>query len=150
MSLIAENKRALFNFDAVARYEAGIILKGWEVKAIKDKRASLKESFVIVKKGRVYLVGSHVARWPGANVKSEDEYREKELLLGKREIKELEQGVKIKGQTIIPLNYHSTKSMIKVEIALAKGQKLFDKRAKLKEKDQKMDIQRDLKHFGFK
>jgi SsrA-binding protein len=150
MSLLAENKKALFDYDTVSRYEAGVVLNGWEVKSVKARRLSLKESFVIIKKNRAWLVGAHVARWPGANIISDQEYRDKELLLSKRELVELSSGVKIKGQTIIPLNVHLSKNLIKVEIALAKGKKLYDKRTKLKELDQKREIQRDLKHFGYK
>jgi SsrA-binding protein len=150
MSLLAENKKALFDYDTVSRYEAGMILEGWEVKSIRGKRLSLKESFVIIRKERAWLVGAHIARWPGANVVSAQEYRDKELLLSKRELVELSAGVKIKGQTIIPLNVHFSKNLIKLEIALAKGKKLYDKRSKLKELYQKREIQRDLKHFGYK
>jgi SsrA-binding protein len=150
MGLLAENKGALFSYETVTRYEAGIVLNGWEVKSVKGKRLSLKESFVIIKNDRAWLIGAHIARWPGANIVSEQEYRDKELLLNKRELVELSKGVKIKGQTIIPLNIHLSKNLIKLEIALAKGKKLYDKRVKLKEADQKRDIQRDLKHFGLK
>ena len=150
MSLLAENKKALFDYDTISRYEAGIILKGWEVKSVKGKRLSLKESFVIVKNNRAWLVGAHIARWSGANIVSDQEYRDKELLLSKRQLIELKAGVKIKGQTIIPLNIHLSKNLVKLEIALAKGKKLYDKRSKLKELDQKREIQRDLKHFGYK
>jgi SsrA-binding protein len=150
MGLIAENKKALFNYDIVTRIEAGIILKGWEVKSIKDKRMSLKESYIIIRNGKALLIGSHVARWTGANIKSDLEYRERELLLNKKEIKELLAGVKIKGQTIVPLNVHLHRNIIKIEIVLAKGKKMFDKRAVLKERDQKREIQRDLKKMGYK
>jgi SsrA-binding protein len=150
MSLLAENKKALFDYETVSRYEAGVVLKGWEVKSVKGKRLSLKESFVIVKNNRAWLVGAHIARWPGANIVSDQEYRDKELLLNQKELAELKAGVKIKGQTIIPLNIHLSKNLVKLEIALAKGKKLYDKRSKLKEIDQKREIQRDLKHFGFK
>jgi SsrA-binding protein len=150
MSSLAENKKALFDYETISRYEAGLVLQGWEVKSVKGKRLSLKESFVVIKKNRAWLVGAHVARWPGANVVSTQEYRDKELLLSKRELVELSSGVKIKGQTIIPLNIHLSKNLVKLEIALAKGKKLYDKRSKLKELDQKREIQRDLKHFGYK
>lgn len=150
MSLLAENKKALFDYDTVSRFEAGLILRGWEVKSVRARRLSLKESFIIIKNGRAWLVGAHIARWPGANIVSDQEYRDKELLLSKRELVELKEGFKIKGQTIIPLNVHLSKNLIKLEIALAKGKKLYDKRAKLKELDQKREVQRDLKHFGFK
>ena len=150
MNHLAENKKALFNYDLITRIEAGIILQGWEVKSIKDRRASLKESFIIVKNNQAWLVGAHVARWTGANINSDLEYRERALLLNKKEVRELQTQVKIKGQTIVPLNIHLHRNIIKIEIALAKGRKMFDKRSAIKERDQKREIQRDLKTMGYK
>lgn len=150
MNFLAENKRALFNYEVISMTEAGIVLRGWEVKSIKDRRASLKESFVIIKNNRAWLIGAHVARWTGANINSDMEYRDKELLLNKKEIRELQAGVKIKGQTIVPINIHLHRNIIKLEIALAKGKKVFDKRSVIKERDQKREIQRDLKKMGYK
>jgi len=149
MNFLAENKSALFNYSLVERIEAGVILKGWEVKSIKTKRVSLKESYIIIKNSRVWLIGSHVARWPGANINSDLEYRDRELLINKREIKELLEGVKIKGQTIVPLNIHLFKNRIKLDIALAKGKKLYDKRSVIKERDQIREIARDMKKMGY-
>ena len=150
MNFLVDNKKALFNYDLVLKLEAGIVLQGWEVKSIKDKRASLKESYIIVKNNRAYLIGAHVARWTGANINSDLEYRERELLLNKKELKELSLEVKIKGQTIVPLNIHLHRNIIKLEIALAKGKKMYDKRAVIKERDQKREIERDLKKMGYK
>ena len=150
MNFLVDNKKALFNYDLVLKLEAGIVLQGWEVKSIKDKRASLKESYFIVKNNRAYLIGAHVARWTGANINSDLEYRERELLLNKKELKELSLEVKIKGQTIVPLNIHLHRNIIKLEIALAKGKKMYDKRAVIKERDQKREIERDLKKMGYK
>ena len=150
MNFIVDNNKALFNYDLVLKLEAGIVLQGWEVKSIKDKRASLKESYIIVKNNRAYLIGAHVARWTGANINSDLEYRERELLLNKKELKELSLEVKIKGQTIVPLNIHLHRNIIKLEIALAKGKKMYDKRAVIKERDQKREIERDLKKMGYK
>jgi SsrA-binding protein len=150
MNFLVDNKKALFNYDLVLRLEAGIVLQGWEVKSIKDKRASLKESYVIIRNNRAYLIGAHVARWTGANINSDLEYRDRELLLNKKEVKELAMEVKIKGQTIVPLNIHLHRNIIKLEIALAKGKKMYDKRAVIKERDQKREIERDLKKMGYK
>lgn len=149
MKILETNKKALFNFELVEAYEAGLILDGWEVKSIKAGHVSLKESYVVIKNGKAHLVGAHVTKWQGAQIPIGGETRDRELLLKKSEIAKLMGGVKIKGFTITPLNLHLNRGKIKVEIALARGKKLFDKRAKLKEEDQKREINRDLKKMGF-
>ncbi len=148
MKILATNKKALFNYELVEKFEAGVILNGWEVKSIRAGNISLKESYVIIKDRKAYLQGAHVGKWQGAEIPIGDETRERELLLHEKELIKLLAAMKIKGQTITPLNIHLAKSRIKVEIALARGKKLFDKRSVLKEKDQKREISRDLKHMG--
>lgn len=148
MKLLAQNKKALFNYELLETFEAGLILQGWEVKSIKTGRMSLKESYVVIKDNRAYLIGANVPKWPGAFVPKDDETREKELLLNKKEIAKLLSGVKIKGQTVTPIDAHLFHGRVKLKIALVKGKKLYDKRAKLKEKDQKREIERDLKTMG--
>lgn len=148
MKLLAQNKKALFNYDIIETFEAGIILDGWEVKSIKDGRMSLKESYIIVKDGKVFLIGAHIPKWQNAYIVKNAEYRDKELLLNKSEINKLLGGIKIKGQTVTPLDAHLSRNRIKINIALVKGKKLYDKRAKLKELDQKREIERDLKHMN--
>ncbi len=149
MKIIETNKKALFNFEVVDKYEAGLILTGWEVKSIKAGHLSLKESYVVIKDGKARLIGAHVNKWPGSQSPIGSETRERELLLNKSELVKLLSGVKLKGFTIIPLNVHLNRGRVKLEIALARGKKLYDKRAKLKEADQKLEIKRDLKTMGF-
>jgi SsrA-binding protein len=149
MTKLATNKYALFNYDLLEQMEAGIVLRGWEVKSIKAGWASLKESYITVKTGKVILVGCHVPRWPGAQIVSEQEDEDRELLLHKSEVNKLLGSIKIQGNTIIPLNFHLSRGKVKIDIALAKGKKKYDKRAKLKELDQKRAIERDLKHMGY-
>jgi len=148
MKILAQNKKALFNYDLVTKYTAGLILLGWEVKSIKSSRVSLKESYVIPRNGRLFLIGAHVNKWPGAVIASNGEYRDRELLLKKNEIARLGVGVKVKGHTITPLDLHQERGKIKLTIALAKGKKLYDKRAKLKEEDQARELERDLKKMS--
>ena len=148
MKILAQNKKALFNYDLVSKYTAGLILLGWEVKSIKSSRVSLKESYVILRNGRLFLIGAHVNKWPGAAIASGGEYRDRELLLKKSEIARLSAGVKVKGHTITPLDLHQERGKIKLTIALAKGKKLYDKRAKLKEEDQARELERDLKKMS--
>lgn len=148
MKIIETNKKALFNYDLVSQYEAGLLLTGWEVKSIRKGHLSLKESYVVIRQGRAFLIGAHVNKWPGSNVPAGSETRERELLLNAKELVQLQSGIKIKGQTVVPLNVHLQGKRIKLEIALARGKKLYDKRSVLKEKDQKREIERDLKTMG--
>lgn len=148
MKTLAQNKKAFFNYELMEQFEAGAILQGWEVKSIKNGGISLKESYILVRDGKVYLVGAHVSKWPGAYAPKDGETRERELLLHNQEIVKLQNGMKIKGQTITPLDAHLFKGRIKFNIALVRGKKLYDKRTKLKEKDQKREIERDLKNMG--
>jgi SsrA-binding protein len=148
MKIIETNKKALFNFELVEHYEAGMMLLGWEVKSIRAGHVSLKESYVLVKEGRAFLIGAHVSKWPGAQVPAGGETRTRELLLRDPELTKLYQGIKEKGFTITPLNIHLSGRRIKLEIALARGKKLYDKRAKLKAEDSERELSRDLKHLG--
>ena len=148
MKMLATNKKALFNYELVENFEAGVILRGWEVKSIKGGNISLKESYVVVKDGHAWLIGAHVGKWQGAVIPIGGETRERELLMHEKELIKLQAGMKIKGQTITPLNVHLFHGRVKVEIALARGKKMFDKRSKLKELDQKREISRDLKSMG--
>ncbi len=150
MKILANNKKALFNYEVLKKYQAGIVLEGWEVKSIKQGHASLKESYVKIIEGEAYIEGMNVAFWKGAGeLKEGMTDKPRKLLLHQQEINQLTNGVKIKGQTIVPLNIFLDKNRIKLEIALARGKKLYDKRQKLKEKDQIRQIDRDLKHFGY-
>lgn len=150
MKVLATNKKALFNYEVLKKYQAGLVLHGWEVKSIKNGHASLKESYVKVIDGEAMIEGMHVAMWRGAGeIKEFMLDRSRKLLLHQQEINQLLAGVKIKGQTIVPLNLFLDKNKIKLEIALARGKKKYDKREKLKEKDQIRQINRDLKHMGY-
>lgn len=149
MKIIKENKKGLFNYEILNRYEAGIILDGWEVKSIKAGNISLKESYVVEDKGKIYLVNAHVSKWPGAQIEDGMEKRRRELLLNKNEINRIITLLKTQGLTIIPLNVHLSGPRIKLDIALAKGLKKYDKREKIKKRDSEMQIKRDLKKMGF-
>ena len=150
MKILANNKKALFNYEVLKKFQAGLVLKGWEVKSIKTGRVSLKESYVKVMQGVPIIEKMHVSEWPGMHKESDPELdRDIVLLLHQHEINNLISGTKIKGQTIVPLQLYLDRNKIKLEIALAKGKKKYDKRAKLKEKDQIRQIDRDLKHIGY-
>ncbi len=133
---IADNKKAFHEYFIEERYEAGLVLEGWEVKAIRAGRVQLKEAYVVVKKGEVWLLGCHVSPLPTASTHVKpDPVRTRKLLLHAEEIKRLIGKVERAGYTLVPLDLHYAKGRIKVEIGLAKGKKLHDKRAAEKERE---------------
>ena len=133
---IAENKKAFFDYFIEERYEAGLVLEGWEVKAIRANRAQIKEGYVILKQGAFYLIGAHFSALPEASTHvNPDPVRTRKLLLNQAEIDKLVSKVEQRGYTIVPLNLHYSKGIIKLEIGLAKGKKQHDKRDTEKERD---------------
>jgi SsrA-binding protein len=129
---IAQNKKAFHDYFIEDKYEAGIVLEGWEVKAIRDNRANIKEAYVIIQHGEVYLIGCHVTPL-GAG----DAIRTRKLLLHAEEIAKLIGKVERAGYTLVPLDLHFKDGRVKVQIGLAKGKKQYDKRDAEKEKDWK-------------
>ena len=143
---IAENKKAFFDYFIEERYEAGLVLEGWEVKAIRANRAQIKEGYVILKQGAFYLIGAHVSALPEASTHvNPDPVRTRKLLLHEEEIKKLIGRVEQRGYTLVPLNLHFKGGRIKLEIGLAKGKKQHDKREAEKEKDWKREQQQLMK-----
>lgn len=150
MKILGKNKQAYFDYEIIKEFEAGIVLKGWEVKSIKNGSLSLKESHISQYKNEMWVYGMHVTAWTcGGTHEIMDETRPKKLLLHKAEIEYLLGNEKRKGLTIIPLNIFLEKGFIKMKLALVRGKKKYDKRAKIKEEDQKREIQRDLKKMGY-
>ena len=135
MSII-QNKKAFHDYFIEDKYEAGIALEGWEVKAIRDGRANIKEAYVIIQKGEIYLLGCHITPMGSASTHiNPDNIRTRKLLLNNDEIVKLIGKVERSGFTLVPLDMHFKGSYIKCEIGLAKGKKQYDKRATEKEKD---------------
>ncbi|MGQ0442084.1 MAG: SsrA-binding protein SmpB [Methylophilaceae bacterium] len=133
---IAQNKKAFFDYFIEEKYEAGIVLEGWEVKAIRDNRANIKEAYVIIQRGEVYLIGCHVTPLGAASTHiSPDKIRTRKLLLHHEEIAKLIGKVERAGYTLVPLDLHFTKGRVKVQIGLAKGKKQHDKRDTEKARD---------------
>lgn len=150
MKILANNKKAIFNYEVLKKFQAGLVLKGWEVKSIKTGRVSLKESYVKIMNGVPIIEKMHISEWPGMHKDTDPDFdRDRVLLLHQQEINNLISGTKIKGRTIVPLQLYLDKNKIKLEIALARGKKKYDKRVRLKEKDQIRQIDRDLKHLGY-
>lgn len=148
MKVIATNKKALFNYERLESYEAGIVLLGSEVKSIREGRISLKESYAEFKDGEIYLIHCHVSPYKAANIFNHDPLREKKLLLHKREIKRLVGKIKEKGLTLIPTKVLiNDKGKVKVEISLAKGKRAYQKREAIRERDRDREMKAELKKW---
>lgn len=145
-STIAQNKKAWHDYFIESKYEAGLALEGWEVKSLRAGRVQLKESYVIVKDGQVYLFGAHISPLTSASTHVHpDPTRTRKLLLHAEEISRLIGSVERKGYTMVPLSLYWKRGKAKLEIGLAKGKQLHDKRATLKEREQDREAQRALK-----
>ena len=143
---IAQNKKAFHDYFIEQKFEAGIALDGWEVKAIRAGRVQLKEAYVIVHGGELFLVGSHISALPAASTHViPDPTRSRKLLLHGEEINRLIGSVERAGYTLLPLDMHYTRGRVKLEIALAKGKKQHDKRRAEKEREWQREKQRLLK-----
>ncbi|HCY61625.1 MAG TPA: SsrA-binding protein [Oxalobacteraceae bacterium] len=143
---IVDNKKAFFDYFIEERFEAGIVLQGWEVKSIRAGRVQLKEAYVIIRNGEVFLFGAHISPLPTASTHiSPDPVRTRKLLLHGNEISKLIGKVERAGYTMVPLNLHYLKGRVKCEIGLAKGKKQHDKRDTEKQRDTQREIQSYMK-----
>ena len=145
MKLIANNKKAFHDYFIEDTYEAGIALAGTEVKSLRMGKCSIKESFIRVENGEVYIYGMHISPYEKGNIFNKDPLRVKKLMLHKTEINKLIGKTKEKGMAIVPLKVYFKGSLVKVEIGLAKGKKLYDKRQDIAKKDQRREAERDFK-----
>ena len=150
VKLIANNKKAYHDYFILETYEAGISLAGTEVKSMRMGKCSIKESFIRIENGEVFVYGMHISPYEKGNIFNKDPLRVRKLLLHRQEINKLLGKMKEKGMTLVPLKVYLKGSRVKVEIGLAKGKKLYDKRADIAKKDQAREAQRDfkLRNFG--
>ena len=135
-----KNKKAYYDYFISDTLEVGIALKGTEIKAIRKGSVDLKDTFVNIKNNEAYILNMYIAKYDEGNIFNHDERRTRKLLLHKKEILKLKDKIKIEGYTIIPLKLYFKKDKVKILIGIAKGKKLYDKRASLKEKDLKKEI----------
>ena len=136
MKVISTNRKASFNYFIEDKFEAGIILTGSEIKSLRNGKASIEEAYISDYKGELYLINSNIAKYAQSNQFNHDEKRQRKLLLHSKQINKFLGFLKIKGNAIIPLKmYFNDNNRVKVEIAIASGKKLFDKRATIKERD---------------
>lgn len=143
---ITNNKKAFHEFFVEERFEAGIELTGTEVKSLRENGGSLRETFALIRGGQAFLHGLHIVPYSHGNRSNVDSDRQRRLLLHKKEIRYLYGALKEKGWALIPLRlYFNTENMVKVELGLARGKKLYDKRATIAERDAKRGMERDLR-----
>lgn len=145
IKLIANNKKAYHDYFIEEKYEAGLSLAGTEVKSIRMGKCSLKESFIKVDRGEVFVYGMHISPYEKGNIFNRDPLRIRKLLLHKYEINKLNGAVTVKGYTIVPLQVYLKGGLVKMEIGLARGKKLYDKREDIAKKDLKRESEREFK-----
>ena len=145
MKLIANNKKAYHDYFIEEKYEAGLVLHGTEVKSLRQGKCSIKESFIRIENGEMFIYGMHISPYEKGNIFNKDPLRPKKLLLHKREIMKLLGKIKEKGYTLVPLQVYFTSGRAKIEIGLARGKKLYDKREDIAKKDQRRENERNFK-----
>lgn len=145
VKLVANNKKAYHDYFILETFEAGIALSGTEVKSIRMGKCSIKEAFVRVEKGEVFIYGMHISPYEKGNIFNKDPLRVRKLLLHRSEINKLLGKTKEQGITIMPLKVYLKGSLVKVEIGLARGKKLYDKRQDIAKKDMRREAERDFK-----
>lgn len=143
--LIANNKKAYHDYFIEENYEAGIALHGTEVKSMRQGKCSIKESFIRIENGEVYVYGMHISPYEKGNIFNKDPLRVKKLLLHRYEINKLAGKVAEKGLTLVPLQVYFKEGRVKVEIGLARGKKLYDKRQDIAKKDQRREAEKEFK-----
>ncbi len=139
---LATNRKARHDYFIEKTYEAGIALKGTEVKSIRAGKANLKESYCVIRNNEAFVVGMHISPYKEGNIFNVDPLRDRKLLLSKREILRINQEVMQKGMAVIPLSLYLKNGLIKMEIAITRGKKLYDKRESMKERDIKRSLER--------
>ena len=146
MKIISNNKKAYHDYFILNTYEAGVELKGTEIKSVRLGNVNLKDAFVRIKDNEAFIENMHISPYSHGNRFNHEPLRTRKLLLHKKQIKKLQKEVKENGLTIVPTKLYFNTSKLKVEIALARGKKLYDKRQDLKAKDAKRDVERALKN----
>ena len=145
MKLVANNKKAYHDYFIEEKYEAGLVLHGTEVKSLRMGKCSIKEAFIRIENGEVYAYGMHISPYEKGNIFNKDPLRPKKLLLHKQQIRKLIGSSAEKGYTLVPLQVYFRDGKAKIEIGLARGKKLYDKRQDIAKKDQRREAEKELK-----
>ncbi len=148
-SLIAKNPTARHNYDIIDTMETGIVLSGTEIKSIRAGKVNLKDSYAILKNGEVFVLGMHISPYENGNIFNKDPLRSRKLLLHKKEINKLIGLTQQKGYTLVPISIYFKNSFVKLELGIAKGKKLYDKREDLAKKDAQKQIAINLKNKNY-
>ena len=144
IKIVARNRKAQHEYFLEDRYEAGLVLKGTEIKSVRGGQVSLQEAYVAIDRGEAWLLGAHIAPYDPASEMNHDPVRPRKLLLHRRELDRLERDVHQKGYTIVPTRMYLAHGLAKLEIALAKGKRQYDKRRKIRERDAQRQVERAL------
>jgi SsrA-binding protein len=143
---VTVNRKARYEYEIIQVYEAGIVLQGTEVKALREGKANLVDSYGLLKENEIWLIGAHISEYTQGNINNHDPIRTRKLLMNRSEIRKLIGKVKEKGLTLVPLRIYFKKGRVKIEIALAKGKKVHDKRETIAKRDFNRDQERKIKY----
>ncbi len=149
MKVVATNRKASFEYFILEKYEAGIKLKGTEIKSIREGSININDAYVIIRNNKVEILNMFIGKYEKGNIFNHDERRTRELLLHKKEIIKLGTKIKLDGLTLVPLRAYFNTALLKIEIGLCRGKKLYDKRESLKEEDQKRKAAKALKNYKY-
>ena len=141
------NRKAKFEYEILDTFETGIVLKGTEIKSIRNGSANLKDSYAIVRNNELFLLNMHISEYKQGNIFNHSETRTRKLLMHKKEIVKLDMKLQLEGLTLVPLKLYFKKNKVKILLGLAKGKKNYDKREAIKEKDIKRDVQKQMKEM---
>lgn len=141
-----KNKKAYYDYDIETTYEAGIVLKGTEIKSLREGKANLKDSYAIIKNGEVFLLNMHISPYEKGNIFNHEETRTRKLLLNKKEIYKIRDSIERDGYTLIPIKIYFKDNRAKLCLGVARGKKIYDKRATIKERDINREIQKQIKY----
>ena len=147
MKIVATNRKATFEYFILDKYEAGIKLTGTEIKSVRLGQININDAYVIIRNNKVEIINMFIAKYEKGNIFNHEERRTRELLLHKKEIYKLATKIKLEGLTLVPLKAYFKESLLKIEVGLCKGKKLYDKRQALKEETEKRKAQKALKNY---
>ncbi|MBS1518480.1 MAG: SsrA-binding protein SmpB [Bacteroidetes bacterium] len=142
IKIIVTNRKANFEYEILTRYEAGLVLTGTEVKSLREGKANLQEAYGRIKKDEVWLINSNISEYKFGNINNHDPQRDRKLLLNKKEIRKIKQLLQEKGLTLVPLKFYFKNSNVKVELGVARGKKLYDKRESIKKREVERKLSR--------
>jgi len=140
-----QNRQARYNYEIIDSFEVGIVLKGTEIKSIRNGKANLKDSYAIIKNGEMFLLNMHISPYKQGNIFNHEETRTRKLLMHKKEIIKLNNKIVLEGNALVPLKLYFKNGKAKIELGLAKGKKLYDKREAIKKRDIEREIKKNMK-----